>query len=101
MGRTAMIRSRRRTMVVLALAGLTLLLAGPATAQQPENVLNVGKYAQLSTYDPHAGPLDTLWWTGNNFYESLLDLGDDIASLRSVLATSWTVSRDGKTYTFK
>ena len=101
MTRTAIVRYRPRAIVALALAGLALVLAGPAPAQQPENVLNVGKYAQLSTYDPHAGPLDTLWWTGNNFYESLLDLGDDIASLRPVLATSWTVSKDGKTYTFK
>ena len=76
------------------------LLTGPWPAQQ-ENVLNVGKYAQLGSYDPHAGALDTLWWTGNNFYESLLDLNDDLASLRPVLATSWTVSKDGKTYTFK
>ena len=91
---------RRRALIAIALSALVLALAGPAPAQQ-ENVLNVGKYAQLSSYDPHAGPLDTLWWTGNNFYESLLDLGDDVASLRPVLATSWTASKDGKTYTFK
>jgi peptide/nickel transport system substrate-binding protein len=92
---------RRRALTAAAVALLALALASPAPAQPPENVLNVGKYAQLSSYDPHAGPLDTLWWTGNNFYESLLDLGDDLASLRPVLATSWSASRDGKTYTFK
>jgi peptide/nickel transport system substrate-binding protein len=92
---------RRGRPALAGLAALVLTAAGPALAQAPDNVLNVGKYAQLSTYDPHAGPLDTLWWTGNNFYESLLDLGDDLASLRPVLATGWTVSRDGKTYTFK
>jgi peptide/nickel transport system substrate-binding protein len=90
-----------RLHVLVAVTVSVLALAAPVRAQAPENVLNVGKYAQLSTYDPHAGPLDTLWWTGNNFYESLLDLGDDVTSLRPVLATSWTASRDGKTYTFK
>lgn len=94
-------RSRLLALAASGLAALVLALVGPAPAQPPENVLNVGKYGQLSTYDPHAGPLDTLWWTGSNFYESLLDLDDDIASLRPVLATSWTASKDGKSYTFK
>jgi len=89
-----------RSIVATLGAALTLALTGVAGAQ-PENVLNVGKYAQLGSYDPHAGALDTLWWTGNNFYESLLDVNDDLSSLRPVLATSWSVSKDGKTYTFK
>jgi peptide/nickel transport system substrate-binding protein len=72
--------------------------AGSAAAQ--EHVLNVGKYGQVATYDPHAGGLDTMWWTLNNFYESLVDMNEDIATLRPVLATAWTVSRDGKMYTF-
>jgi peptide/nickel transport system substrate-binding protein len=101
--------ARRPTIGVLALLLVTALLAAgaplvgapvPAPAQQ-ENVLNVGKYAQLGSYDPHAGALDTLWWTGNNFYESLVDLNDDISGLRPVLATSWTVSKDGLVYTFR
>jgi len=99
-----MARPLRIRLLSVAASGVLmfgLALAAHAPAQQQENVLNVGKYGQLSTYDPHAGPLDTLWWTGNNFYESLLDLGDDVASLRPVLATSWTASPDGKTYTFK
>ena len=75
-----------------------LVLVGGAAAQ--EQVLNVGKYGQVATYDPHAGGLDTMWWTLNNFYESLVDMNEDIATLRPVLATSWTISRDGKVYTF-
>jgi peptide/nickel transport system substrate-binding protein len=85
----------------LVAALLVLAALVPDAGAQPENVLNVGKYTQLGSYDPHAGALDTLWWTGNNFYESLLDLNDDLASLRPVLATSWTASRDGKTFTFR
>ncbi len=89
-----------RSITATFLAALTFVCPLAVTAQ-PENVLNVGKYGQLGSYDPHAGALDTLWWTGNNFYESLLDVNDDLASLRPVLATSWSVSKDGKTYTFK
>ncbi|MBM4441140.1 MAG: ABC transporter substrate-binding protein [Candidatus Rokubacteria bacterium] len=87
-----------RTLVTVLLVFTAFV--GNASAQS-ENVLNVGKYTQLGSYDPHAGALDTLWWTGNNFYESLLDVNDDVASLRPVLATSWTASRDGKTFTFR
>jgi peptide/nickel transport system substrate-binding protein len=85
---------------LLVAAALLVRLPVPAPAQQ-ENVLNVGKYAQLGSYDPHAGALDTLWWTGNNFYEALVDLNEDLNGLRPVLATSWTVSKDGKVYTLR
>ena len=73
--------------VATLLVAFALALASPSPAQQ-ENVLNVGKYTQLGSYDPHAGALDTLWWTGNNFYESLLDLNEDLSGPRPVLATS-------------
>jgi peptide/nickel transport system substrate-binding protein len=86
--------------VATLLVAFALAFASPSSAQQ-DNVLNVGKYTQLGSYDPHAGALDTLWWTGNNFYESLLDLNEDLSGPRPVLATSWTASKDGKTYTFK
>src|SRR3989475_4903540 len=85
----------------LLLLSSSLLRDATRAAAQQENVLNVGKYTQLGSYDPHAGALDTLWWTGNNFYESLLDLNEDLSGPRPVLATSWTASKDGKTYTFK
>src|SRR5439155_1367698 len=52
--------------IATLLVAFALALASPSPAQQ-ENVLNVGKYTQLGSYDPHAGALDTLWWTGNNF----------------------------------
>ena len=40
-----------------------------------------------------------MWWTLNNFYESLVDLNDDISGLRPVLATAWQVAPSGKIYT--
>jgi peptide/nickel transport system substrate-binding protein len=90
-----------RALVIAALVVVALGFGSPWPAAAQENVLNVGKYGALATYDPHAGGLDTMWWTLNNFYESLLDMNEDIATFRPVLATSWQVSRDGKVYTFK
>jgi len=82
----------------VALVAAAVLALSFQSAPAQENVLNVGKYGQLSTYDPHAGALDTLWWTLNNFYESLVDLNDDINGLRPVLATSWQVAPNGTVY---
>ncbi|HWP76813.1 MAG TPA: hypothetical protein VNU03_20000, partial [Methylomirabilota bacterium] len=76
-----------RLLALLAVAVISAVL--PTTAPAQENVLNVGKYGQLASYDPHAGGLDSMWWTLNNFYESLVDLNDDINGLRPVLATAW------------
>ncbi len=87
-----------RLLALLAVAVISAVLPTAAPAQ--DNVLNVGKYGQLATYDPHAGGLDSMWWTLNNFYESLVDLNDDINGLRPVLATAWQMSPDGKTWTF-
>ena len=61
-----------RLLALLAVAVISAVL--PTTAPAQDNVLNVGKYSALATYDPHAGGLDSLWWTLNNFYESLVDL---------------------------
>lgn len=90
---------RRPSLLAMAATVVALVASGPGASAQ-ENVLNVGKYGQVATYDPHAGGLDTMWWTLNNFYESLLDMNEDIATLRPVLATGWTVSPDGTAYTF-
>ena len=84
---------------LLALLVAVVLACSSQAACAQENVLNVGKYGQLSSYDPHAGALDTMWWTLNNFYESLVDLNDDISGLRPVLATAWQVAPSGKIYT--
>ena len=87
-----------RLLALLVAIAISAVL--PTTAPAQDNVLNVGKFSAPGTYDPHAGGLDSLWWTLNNFYESLVDLNDDINGLRPVLATSWQRSPDGKTYTF-
>jgi peptide/nickel transport system substrate-binding protein len=94
-------RRGRGLAIAAALAlGAALLLGGWSEAPGQEQVLNAGKYGALATYDPHAGGLDTMWWTLNNFYEPLVDMNDELSGFRPVLATAWRVSRDGLTYTF-
>ena len=51
---------------LLALLVSVVLACSSQAACAQENVLNVGKYGQLSSYDPHAGALDTMWWTLNS-----------------------------------
>ena len=46
-----------RLLALLAVAVVSAVL--PAAAPAQDNVLNVGKYGQLATYDPHAGALDS------------------------------------------
>ena len=43
---------------LLALLVAVVLACSSQAACAQENVLNVGKYGQLSSYDPHAGGLD-------------------------------------------
>ena len=101
MARHTAFRIGSGSLVAALVVALSLGLGGPAPAPaQQENVLNFAPYSAPGSYDPHAGALDTLWWVANNFYEALLDLSDDIAGNKPVLATSWKASPDGKVYTF-
>ncbi|MBI2371674.1 MAG: hypothetical protein HYV08_15825, partial [Deltaproteobacteria bacterium] len=69
-------------------------------ASRPE-VLNVALYQDIGTLDPHAGVVpDWLAFLGN-LYEPLVDRDDTLTGRRGVLATSWEVSADGLTYTFR
>jgi hypothetical protein len=45
---------------LLALLVAAVLTYSSQAAPAQKNVLNVGKYGQLSSYDPHGGGLDTM-----------------------------------------
>ncbi|MBI2371675.1 MAG: ABC transporter substrate-binding protein [Deltaproteobacteria bacterium] len=80
---------------------LTVLFLGPtaAAAATKEETLTVGLYQDFFSMDPHGGIISD--WTSirGNTYEPLVDL-DDQNQVKPVLATSWRISPDGRTYTF-
>ncbi|GAA5534443.1 ABC transporter substrate-binding protein [Deinococcus aluminii] len=84
----------------LALLG-TLLLAGSAFAAAPRDTLVVQEAADTPTLDPGATYDTASGEIVENIYETLLTYrGNSLRDLKPLLATGWTVSGGGKTYTF-
>lgn len=88
-----------RTVLVLGMVVAAALGgAAAAAAQQP---LRVGLYAEIVTHDPHVERNRYGIVQLRNLYEPLVDLKGNTTQLEGVLATAWSVSADGKTYTFQ
>jgi peptide/nickel transport system substrate-binding protein len=87
----------------LAAAGLavSLGLAPAAFAETPKDVLVIGHVAELQTLDPAQAVTISDFRILCNMYEGLLRYKDGTLDVEPDLATSWTISDDGKTYTFK
>ena len=65
------------------------------------DVLNVGLYADLSSFDPHLATTAEMDKHVLHIYEGLVKISyDDPNDFSPVLATSWTASDDGLTYIF-
>src|SRR5262245_9166767 len=91
--------SRSRSIVAAALAAV--VLAGPATAQTPREVLAVGMEADAPGVAPGQGlGLPTLRVTAEIF-ETLVGTAADSTDVVPGLAESWTTSSDGLAWTFK
>ena len=90
---------RQRTWkTALAAAGALALGAGGALAQG--NTLNISRVIDADRYDP---PRSTARSAGDILFQiadTLLSLDYDLKTVKPLLAKSWKVSEDGKTYTF-
>ena len=90
----------RRTL----LAGVAAVAAAggsrTARADAPQDVLVVGHVAELQTLDPAQAVTISDFRILCNIYDSLLHYKDGSLDVEPGLAESWTVSPDGKTYTF-
>jgi peptide/nickel transport system substrate-binding protein len=83
-----------------ALGGLVLAL-GLAFAAVPANTLLYMESADIPTLDPGATYDTASGALVENIYETLVTYkGKSVSELQPLLATSWTISGDGKTYTF-
>lgn len=84
--------------------GLVLSFSSPGVAQmKPEEILKVGIYREVVSFDPHTASLsDMNSHLKNNIYQSLIDTSDvDPNDFRPVLSRSWKISGDGLTFTFQ
>lgn len=83
--------------VVLA----AVLPGGAAVAQTPPGVLVVGQIAEPKSLDPHAVTAVNDFRILMNIYDGLVRYKDGTLQVEPALAESWTISDDGKTYTFE
>jgi peptide/nickel transport system substrate-binding protein len=75
-------------------------LAGPAYAQTPPNVLVVGQIAEPASLDPHVSTAANDFRIHVNMYDGLVRNASGTLEVEPALATDWTISEDGLTYTF-
>ncbi len=97
----------RRTLLQLAGGGFGLALVGTqlrvsaVAAQGDAAQLLVGANFSLKSLDPGRGIETTTNMVNHSTYDSLVTFeGEDLTTPKPSLATEWTVSEDGKTYTF-
>ena len=103
--RSAQIGASASAMAVLSSVGL----ATPARAQgQPKKggTLVIAKESELDILDPHSAGGWVTWRVSKQMHEGLIDedLTDANVPYPKIvpkLATSWTISKDALTYTFK
>jgi peptide/nickel transport system substrate-binding protein len=90
-----------KRLLAAALTSISLLVAAPAFAQTPPNVLVVGQIAEPKSLDPHAVTAVNDFRIVVNVYDGLTRYKDGTLEPEPALAESWTISDDAKTYTFK
>ncbi len=89
-----------RSIAAGALLGLATL-AGPALAQGSNNSLTIVREVDSDRYDPHRSTARAASEVIFMMADTLVSLDHDMSTIKPGLATSWTMSPDGKTYTFK
>jgi len=82
------------------LAATALALVPPAAAQTPPNVLIVGQIAEPQSLDPQVSTAVNDFRILVNIYDGLVRYADGTLEVEPALATDWTISDDGLTYTF-
>eukprot|EP00873_Tetraselmis_striata_P030286 jgi/Tetstr1/450550/TSEL_037586.t1 len=76
------------------------MAASPVVAQTPPNVLIVGQIAEPQSLDPQVSTAVNDFRILVNIYDGLVRYADGTLEVEPALATDWTISDDGLTYTF-
>jgi peptide/nickel transport system substrate-binding protein len=86
---------------IAAATAITLAaLSGTAVAQTPPGVLVVAQIAEPKSLDPQAVTAVNDFRILMNLYDGLVGYKSGTLEVEPALATDWTISDDGKTYTF-
>ncbi|MGY2049033.1 ABC transporter substrate-binding protein [Methylobacterium sp. JK268] len=91
-------------LIRLAIAGLLLLGASPPSALAepiPDDILVVGQSAEPASLDPGVATATNDARILVNLYEGLVRTKPDSLDVEPALAESWSLSEDGRTYTFR
>jgi peptide/nickel transport system substrate-binding protein len=93
-------RVRRLAMIVLILVMVVPVMSGMTSAQD-EKVLVIGHAESTDSLDPARGYTQTTGFISRATYQTLVTFPDaDASAIIPMLATEWSVSDDGLTYTF-
>ena len=92
----------RPSYVLLIAVGLALtLMLTPCVAAQDEKVIVIGHTEVAEAYDPAYGFSPTAGIVDKATYHTLVTFPDgDASSIEPLLASDWSISDDGLTYTF-
>lgn len=101
-------RLTRREMLRWGIAGGALAVGGGVrgsawaeAAMLGEKVLTVGTFLDIKTLDPGRTNENQVNNVNHVAYDTLVTFtGEDLKTVRPWLATTWTISADGRTYTF-
>ena len=94
-----MIRARSWLLLGVLVVALSLGLGAAPVRAQP-NTLIIGQPTDADSVDPHKTSAVIAVERIYNLYDTLVNLDFDMEKIVPGLAESWTVSPDGKTYTF-
>ncbi|MDO4492495.1 MAG: ABC transporter substrate-binding protein [Clostridia bacterium] len=89
----------KRFFALLMAAAMVLAMAVSATATAADDTLRIRVNDSFATLDPQGWALDTDRMLCRQVYEPLVEYADDTTEL-FVLASGYTISDDGKSYTF-
>src|ERR1700681_2381116 len=84
-----------------ACSGAAPVAPTPAPAKPTRDTLTIVLQANQGTLDPHFAATNQEMLVIRNIYNGLLKYKPDTTELTGDLATSWDISADGLTYTFK
>lgn len=89
----------KKFIALLMAAVMVLAMAVTATADAASDTLRIRIPDSFATLDPQGWALDTDRMLCRQVYEPLVDVHDDTTE-NLILATGYTISEDGKSYTF-